>query len=95
MKTEVRDGPNGDRYLLFWCQGCDTHHMVRVTPPGWTWNGDRERPTIEPSVRVSGGLDGGTLCHLFLRAGRLEFLSDSAHRFAGQTLDLADYPAAD
>lgn len=31
-------------------------------------------------------------CHSFLRAGRWEFLSDSAHHLAGQTVDMVPLP---
>lgn len=31
-------------------------------------------------------------CHSFLRAGRWEFLSDSAHHLAGQTVDMVSLP---
>lgn len=31
-------------------------------------------------------------CHSFLRAGRWEFLGDSAHALAGQTIDMAPLP---
>lgn len=31
-------------------------------------------------------------CHLFLRSGRLEFLSDCTHELAGQTVDLPELP---
>lgn len=31
-------------------------------------------------------------CHSFLRAGRWEFLSDSAHALAGQTVDMVPLP---
>lgn len=31
-------------------------------------------------------------CHSFLRAGRWEFLSDSAHELAGQTVDMVPLP---
>jgi hypothetical protein len=33
---------------------------------GWFWNGDREAPTLEPSINVIGKWHG------FLRAGKLE-----------------------
>lgn len=32
-------------------------------------------------------------CHSFLRAGRWEFLSDSAHHLAGQTVDMVPLPS--
>lgn len=54
----------------------------------WSWNGDTEKPTIKPSVRTTNGHN--TVCHSFINDGRIQFLSDSTHEFAGQTLDLLD-----
>jgi len=33
------------------------------------------------------------LCHSFVRDGRIQFLNDSTHALAGQTVDLSDLPA--
>ena len=33
-----------------------------------------------------------TVCHSFLRQGRLEFLGDCTHALAGQTVDLPEIP---
>lgn len=79
--------------LLFHCPGCDRKHMV-TTEPGsalgcWTFNGDYDRPTFRPSLVVRGT---GTLCHSFVTDGQIEFLSDSQHALAGQTVALR--PAA-
>lgn len=57
--------------LLFCCPcGCGDVSAVDVTPiagrPCWSWNGDRERPTLSPSLLRTGGcgwhgwLDDGT-----------------------------------
>lgn len=32
------------------------------------------------------------ICHTFITDGRVQFLSDCTHEFAGQTLDLPDLP---
>lgn len=41
--------------LLFWCPACDGAHHVKVgSSGGWQWDGDVERPTFIPSIRVSG-----------------------------------------
>lgn len=34
-------------------------------------------------------------CHSFVRDGRIEFLSDSTHTLAGQTVDLPPWPYGD
>jgi hypothetical protein len=59
MKTDLVDDGSGGKLLMFWCEGCRTHHGPRVqagsTPgPVWDWNWDRERPTIQPSILVQG-----------------------------------------
>jgi hypothetical protein len=68
-------------------------HAVRVEggPNVWSWNGNLERPTFAPSIRV--GWDHGeertpVVCHSFVRDGRIEFLADSTHALAGQTVEL-------
>lgn len=44
-----------DGRAMFWCPGCQQYHGPRVSgdgPPKWEWNGDRDRPTFSPSIRV-------------------------------------------
>ena len=44
--------------LMFRCPGCNENHMIRVgdgSGPGWTFNGDYDRPTFSPSVLVRTG----------------------------------------
>ncbi len=77
----IHDG----RRLMFFCPGCREYHHVTDS---WRFNGDYERPTITPSVRVSD--DRRTLCHSFVRDGQIQFLSDCAHELAGQTVDLPE-----
>lgn len=33
-----------------------------------------------------------SVCHYFVRAGRIEFCSDSTHQFAGKTVDMSPLP---
>lgn len=43
--------------LMFWCPGCDGAHRVVhgvSEKPCWTWNGDVDLPTFEPSILVTG-----------------------------------------
>jgi hypothetical protein len=76
--------------LHFWCPGCDQVHGIRYanpTPgPDWGWNGDLESPTITPSVLVEGGPDE-IRCHSFVTDGQIQFLHDSTHALAGQTVE--------
>lgn len=82
----------------FHCPGCDEHHVITTTPypGGWTFDGDVDRPTFSPSVHVhprwpptaaSSRRFGATRS---CRAGRIQFLGDSTHALAGQTVDLPE-----
>lgn len=87
--------------LIFVCPGCielesgrgSGLHLVPVNTklkkPAWKWNKDREAPTLTPSLRTN-NIRG--VCHLKLRDGRIEYLKDSNHSYAGKTLDLSDVP---
>lgn len=80
--------------LAFYCPGCKMDHSVAISPAqnvvgaSWTWNGDMDKPTFEPSI----GTFMGTYrqCHLFIRDGRIEFLSDCTHELRGQTVEMED-----
>lgn len=42
------------RSLWMWCPACDEFHRVGIdTPHGWTWDGNEDAPTIDPSIRVT------------------------------------------
>lgn len=73
----------------FWCPGCDMAHCVDDTK--WSFNGDLERPTIQPSVLVQGSAWQNLTCHFFVTSGRIQFLTDSTHLLAGQTVELPDW----
>lgn len=84
-----------------WCPACKVMHDFAVEQPfrngaRWTFNGNGDLPTFSPSMNIAvGPYDGGKIdrCHYFLRNGRIEFLGDSTHAMAGQTVDLPDVPA--
>lgn len=54
---------------------------------GWQFDGDYERPTFSPSMLAHGHK---ARCHSFVRNGRIEYLSDCTHAYAGQTIGLPD-----
>lgn len=103
MKTRLARDAEGSVYLWFWCPGCDQPHAPRVdgpdvpTPPArrpkWTWNQDRERPTLAPSILVH--ISDTEKCHSFVRDGEIQFLGDSYHQLSGQTVPLPDWPKPD
>lgn len=44
-----------DNSLMFMCPGCKNTHMIKHGDgpgPRWAWNGDAEKPTFAPSIRV-------------------------------------------
>lgn len=53
-----RDYGDGRKELLYNCPACGNLHFVRVgTWPGgavWTWDGNAEKPTFSPSIKVTG-----------------------------------------
>lgn len=74
---------------FFYCPGCDDIHQVT----GWAFDGNLAAPTFSPSVLVR-YYDGDAVratCHSFVKAGRIEFLSDCTHSLAGTTVDLPDW----
>jgi hypothetical protein len=87
-----------DYSVVFECPGCKCGHqvVVRGDPnehPLWGWNGSMDKPTFTPSILVNRGSMNPAVpvCHSFVTDGRIQFLSDSTHELAGQTVDLPDW----
>lgn len=55
----------------------------------WKFNGDYEKPTFRPSMVADYGEAGKT--HCFVTDGKIEYLSDCSHEYAGKTVDCIDY----
>lgn len=72
-------GPN---HYNFYCPGCECYHGFNNT---WDFNGDMEKPTVSPSL-----LSSPVRCHLFIREGNIEYLTDCEHKLAGQIVPLRD-----
>lgn len=53
----------------------------------WTWNGSIEAPTLKPSVLTR---NNEFRCHSWITEGKVQFLNDSEHDFAGKIVDLLD-----
>jgi hypothetical protein len=98
---KFREQLNSDKQhygWTFWCPGCaewdepGSHlHSTHAVDRTWTFNGDVNRPTLSPSVLVTGRFKGEERrCHSFVRDGRIEFLSDCSHKLAGQTVELPE-----
>ena len=85
---------NDDHYM-FHCPGCEGGHMVRVRggQPMWYWNGSMDAPTFVPSILVNKGRQNPSahVCHSFVNAGVIQFLPDSTHKLAGQTVPIPEW----
>ena len=85
--------------VMFLCPGCRIYHTPVVNAPDggpvWEFNQDLVRPTLSPSILVTGEFGEDRVpqrCHSFVRGGRIEFLSDCTHALAGQAVDLPPIP---
>lgn len=74
---------NEDAYICFWHPSVRNVErgdisVIPIKPepqrpdgPVWTWDGNREAPTITPSVRVLGGEGNPDEWHGWLTAGKI------------------------
>lgn len=73
------------------CPGCDQEHMFNNKR--WTCNNDVNKPTISPSLLLTGTrFNGPFICHSFITNGNIQYLDDCTHFLKGQTVTLPDYP---
>jgi hypothetical protein len=92
---KIEPSEHGPDYAFF-CVGCQCSHGVWTTRSGhpvWDFNGDLEKPTFLPSIRVSwpsGEENKENVCHSFIKDGRIQYLADCTHAFAGQIVDLPE-----
>lgn len=92
LSRVLRDA-EGNR-LVFHCPGCDSKHVIDVSPGRWTWDENAERPTFSPSIlctREYGPECTKQVCHSFVTDGQIRFLDDCTHSLAGQTVPLPDF----
>jgi len=82
----------GVKYIFYRCPGCNEHHWIPVTgSKAWQFDGNLESPTVTPSVKHTckyGDDTPDSVCHYFIRAGRLEYCGDCTHNLAGQTVPM-------
>lgn len=102
IKLLMNHGENRAGGFLFFCPGCKNAHSfsvgrgevrdgIVVYPQGgkqeWGFDGNMEKPTFTPSL-LRYAHTGSPQCHLFLKNGILEFLSDCQHELAGKSVPL-------
>ena len=74
------------------CPACDCAH---VCDERWAFNGNLERPTFGPSIRVTydgkdAGIDGAppAVCHSHVNDGYVAYCDDCTHALRGQTVEI-------
>ena len=82
---------------IFHCPACGHSHVFytvrqRLNGPLWHFNGNMERPTFRPSLLVNKDLSNKSVprCHIFVTGGRIQYLNDCTHEFAGKTIEMED-----
>lgn len=92
--------------IAIMCPGCKCHHIIATKQPQsngavWSFNGDMDKPTFSPSLLIKTGSYAQpgfvdppelppTICHSFIRDGKIQFLSDCTHELKNQTIDLPE-----
>lgn len=92
---KLTDQSGKAKALRFLCPGCNIDHVIyyegHPSPHhNWAWNRDLEKPTIKPSIKVTGPNGPGTLCHSYVTDGQIKFLGDCTHALKDQTVDLPE-----
>lgn len=85
--------------FLFWCPGCQCAHGVwcasanPTTGAVWTFNGNMDKPTFSPSLKIEGGLRNGEngVCHVIVTDGILNYCGDSTHDLSGQSVPMEPF----
>ena len=83
-----------EQWVAFHCPGCEHGHGIPVSGPrAWKWNQSLDAPTFTPSllVNVGGGNPTAPICHSWITDGKINFLPDSTHKLAGQTVEIPEW----
>lgn len=106
MKVRTSSSEIDEPSYWLWCPGCqDTHRITTlwefdgnleaptfspsILTRGVQW---AEGDTFHRPGHSKVPAGGQTVCHSFIRAGQWEFLTDSTHDLAGQTVPMVDLP---
>lgn len=90
------------------CKACDEEHTIFTKAPQgfqaeWRFNGDYDKPTFSPSVRVQftkyengfqnwepGQETEDITCHFNITEGKIIYHGDCTHSMKGKTIELPD-----
>jgi hypothetical protein len=102
--THRKIEPAGERMWKFWCPGCDMAHVISDAWEVDTKTVTISPSVLVHSSKhlIDSELTGAALtapeniatypqCHSFVTEGRIQYLGDSTHALAGQTVDLPDW----
>lgn len=96
----IEPSPGYPFNLAFHCPGCGCSHGINTDPSKnvvWQITFTDGKPTVTPSILVRHGrypdpnddLKYDEIrCHLFIRNGNIEYLSDCTHKLSGKTIPL-------
>ena len=84
---------DGQKSAMLYMPGLPCPVFINVSGPHpvWGWNGDVYSPTFTPSIltRMPWGADGRVIVnHVFVRAGKIQYLGDCSHEYKGMTMEL-------
>lgn len=86
--VKIKHLHDGTIHCQYHCPGCGYAHAF--SPSVHKWNGDRERPTVSPSLLHSNPQNYHT-CHSYMTDGKIQFLGDCWHELKGQTVELPEF----
>lgn len=108
MKAGIGTDSEGGRYVHFFCPGCDEVHSVKIGIWNFNEDLERPTITPSllchsHQTLIDKELEGDALtapenvtmsprCHSFITNGYMIYLEDSTHQYAGQTIELPDWP---
>ena len=81
-------------HYKFYCPACkDTHYFNAK----WKFDGNFENPTLTPSLYTTwkGDKHKKNICHMYITAGRIQYLRDCTHKLAGKTVQMMDFEDVD
>lgn len=89
VSTYTKCTPDEATHVAICTPGPFYYRHLPVGPEGWEWNKDTKKPTLRPSILTHGG-NKEERCHSYVTDGKIKFLPDCTHEFAGKTVDLLD-----
>lgn len=82
----------GDGIYCFYCPACkELHDFNTKGHRRWVFNGNKEKPTFTPSLRVY-GRGRVTKCHLIMNDGMIEYMNDCPHFYAFRKIPMVPIP---